>query len=47
MLYAVQCTDAKGVESKRNQYFAPHKDYLISQAHILVVGGALLAEGTE
>ena len=47
MLYAVQCTDAKGVESKRNQYLAPHKDYLISQAHILVVGGALLAEGTE
>ena len=47
MLYAVQCTDAKGVESIRNQYLAPHKDYLISQAHILVVGGALLAEGTE
>jgi uncharacterized protein YciI len=47
MLYAVQCTDAKGVESIRNQYLTPHKDYLISQAHILVVGGALLAEGTE
>jgi len=47
MLYAIQCTDAKGVESIRNQYLAPHKDYLIGQAHILVVGGALLAEGTD
>ncbi|MEA2852329.1 MAG: hypothetical protein QOE02_2348, partial [Rhodospirillaceae bacterium] len=23
MLYAVQCTDAKGVESIRNQYLTP------------------------
>lgn len=47
MLYAVHCVDAKGVESTRNQHLAPHKDYLIGQAHILVVGGALLAEGTD
>jgi uncharacterized protein len=47
MLYAVQCIDAKGVESIRNQCLTQHKDYLVSQAHILVVGGALLAEGTE
>src|ERR1700730_15904984 len=47
MLYAVQCTDAKGVDSIRNQYLAPHKDYLISQAHILVVGGALLGEEAD
>ena len=47
MLYAVHCVDAKGVESIRNQHLTPHKDYLIGQAHILVVGGALLAEGTD
>jgi len=47
MLYAVQCTDAEGVDSIRNQYLAPHKEYLVSQAHILVVGGALVAEGTQ
>lgn len=45
MLYAVHCIDAKGVDSIRNRHLAPHKDYLVGQAHILVVGGALLAEG--
>lgn len=44
MLYAVHCIDAKGVDSIRNQYLTTHKDYLVGQAHILVVGGALLAE---
>jgi uncharacterized protein YciI len=47
MLFAVHCIDAKGVESVRNQCLTPHKNYLIGQAHILVVGGALLAEGTD
>jgi uncharacterized protein len=47
MLYAVQCVDAKGVDELRNQYLAPHKEYLVGQKHILVVGGALLAEGTD
>jgi uncharacterized protein YciI len=47
MLYAVHCTDAAGVDSIRAQYLAPHKEYLVGQAHILVVGGALLADKTE
>ena len=46
MLYAVHCIDAKGVDSIRSLRLTPHKDYLVSQAHILVVGGALLAEGS-
>jgi uncharacterized protein YciI len=44
MFYAVHCVDAKGVDEIRNKHLTPHKDYLISQAHILVVGGALLGE---
>jgi uncharacterized protein YciI len=47
MLYAVHCIDAKGVDSVRNQYLTSHKDYLVGQAHVLVVGGALLAEKNE
>lgn len=41
MLFAVHCVDAKGVDAIRNRYLAPHKDYLVAQKHILVVGGAL------
>lgn len=44
MLYAVHCTDAPGVESLRDKYLAPHKEYLVGQKHILVVGGALVGE---
>ena len=44
MLYAVQCVDADGVDGMRNRYLAPHKEYLVSQKHILVVGGALVGE---
>jgi uncharacterized protein len=47
MLYAVQCSDAKGVDGIRGQYLTPHKEYLVGQAHILVVGGALLSEGAQ
>jgi uncharacterized protein len=31
----------------RNKYLKPHKDYLVSQKRILVVGGALTADGTD
>jgi len=41
MLFVVHCVDAKGVDAARNEYLKPHKDYLISKKHILVVGGAL------
>jgi len=41
MLFAVHCVDAKGVDAIRSQYHAPHKDYLVGQKRILVVGGAL------
>lgn len=41
MLFAVHCVDAPGVDAIRNQYLPPHKDYLVGQKHILVVGGAL------
>ncbi len=41
MLFAVHCVDAPGVEAVRNRHLTPHKDYLIGQKHILVVGGAL------
>ena len=47
MLYAVHCVDAKGVEELRNKHLAPHKEYLVGQKHILVVGGALFTEGTD
>ena len=41
MLFAVHCVDAKGVDAIRTRHLAPHKDYLVGQKHILVVGGAL------
>jgi len=47
MLYAVHCVDAKGVDELRNKHLAPHKEYLVGQKHILVVGGALFTEGTD
>jgi uncharacterized protein YciI len=47
MLYAVHCVDAKGVDELRNEHLAPHKEYLVGQKHILVVGGALFTEGTD
>jgi uncharacterized protein YciI len=42
MLYAVHCIDVDGVDELRQTYVAQHKQYLRDQAHILVVGGALL-----
>ncbi|MEJ0071872.1 MAG: YciI family protein, partial [Pseudomonadota bacterium] len=42
MLYAVRCVDAEGVNEVRNKVLTPHKDYLKGQAHILVLGGALV-----
>ena len=47
MLYAVHCVDAKGVDELRNKHLAPHREYLVGQKHILVVGGALFTEGTD
>ncbi len=47
MLYAVHCVDAKGVDELRNKHLAPHKEYLVGQKDILVVGGALFTEGTD
>lgn len=47
MLFAVHCIDAKGVDAIRNEYLKPHKDYLVGQKHILVVGGALTSEGID
>ena len=47
MLYAVHCVDAEGVDDLRNRHLAPHKEYLVGQKHILVVGGALFTEGTD
>ncbi|HUA55214.1 MAG TPA: YciI family protein [Candidatus Sulfotelmatobacter sp.] len=44
MLYAVHCIDAKGVDEVRNKHLTTHKNYLIGQANILVVGGALLGD---
>lgn len=41
MLFVVHCVDAKGVDVTRNEYLKRHKDYLISNKHILVIGGAL------
>ena len=43
MLFAVHCVDAPGVDAIRSQYLTPHKDYLVGQKHILVVGGALVS----
>ncbi len=42
MLFAVQCSDAPGVEALRDRHLKEHKDYLVAQAAILVLGGALL-----
>ena len=47
MLFAVHCIDAPGVDAIRNQYLAPHKDYLVGQKHVLVVGGALTNAADE
>jgi uncharacterized protein YciI len=47
MFYAVHCVDAKGVDEIRNKHLTTHKNYLIGQANILVVGGALLAKNGE
>jgi len=41
MLFVVHCVDAKGVDALRNEHLKTHKDYLIGQKHVLVVGGAL------
>jgi uncharacterized protein len=41
MLFAIHCVDAESVDAVRNEYLKPHKDYLIGQKNILVLGGAL------
>jgi uncharacterized protein YciI len=41
MLFAVMCKDAAGAEVARNRCLDEHKNYLKSQAHVLVLGGAL------
>jgi uncharacterized protein len=41
MLFAVICQDAVGADLARDKYLNEHKDYLKSQANILVLGGAL------
>ncbi|HEY4169496.1 MAG TPA: YciI family protein [Reyranella sp.] len=47
MLFAVHCVDAPGVDAIRTQYLTPHKDYLVGQKLILVVGGALTNASDE
>lgn len=47
MLFAVQCSDAPGVDALRNRHLKEHKDYLVAQAPILVLGGALLGANGE
>jgi uncharacterized protein YciI len=41
MLYAVICRDDASAEPARKKYLTPHKEYLLGQAHVLVLGGAL------
>jgi hypothetical protein len=41
MLFAVMCRDAAGADLAREKHLNEHKDYLKSQAHVLVLGGAL------
>ena len=47
MLFAVQCSDAPGVDALRDRHLKEHKNYLIAQAAILVLGGALLGANGE
>ena len=47
MLFAVQCSDAPGVDALRDGHLKEHKDYLVGQAAILVLGGALLGANGE
>jgi hypothetical protein len=47
MLFAVQCRDAVGVDALRDRHLKEHKDYLVGQAAILVLGGALLGANGE
>ena len=47
MLFAIHCVDAPGVDAIRNKFLAPHKDYLVGQKHILVLGGALTNAADE
>ena len=47
MLFAVHCVDAPGVDAIRTKHLTPHKDYLVGQKHILVVGGALDQQADE
>lgn len=42
-----ECSRFIGQETNRLGELAPHKDYLVGQKHILVVGGTLLAEGAD
>ncbi len=47
MLYAVRCVDAADVEALRGKHVVEHKRYLREQAHILVLGGALLGHAEQ
>lgn len=41
MLFAVMCRDAEGADLARERSLDEHKNYLIGQARVLVLGGAL------
>jgi uncharacterized protein YciI len=44
MLYSVRCVDRVDADALRARHVVEHKQYLRDQAHILVLGGALLGE---
>ena len=48
MLWAISCTDNQNTAAIRDSVLQPHRDYLGSQKHILVLAGATQNdEGTE
>lgn len=40
MLWAISCTDKPNTAAIRDKVLQPHRDYLQSQKHILVLAGA-------
>jgi uncharacterized protein YciI len=48
MLWAITCTDKPNTASVREQFLKPHREYLQSQKHILILAGATQNDnGTE
>ena len=48
MLWAITCVDNPNTAATRDKVLQPHRDYLQSQKHILVLAGATQNdEGTE